>query len=98
MKLKVSFHRLARRELIEAADRYGEEDLALAISFLECFDVAIEQVRNHPKASPIVHLNVRRKLIKRFPYAVNYAVIGDTLRILAVAHQSRNPTYWIGRS
>ena len=96
--LTVSLHRLAQLELDEAAAYYGEESFKLAFSFLECFDTAIKQILEHPKASPIIHLNVRRKLIRRFPDAINYVNSGDDLRIVAVAHLSRHPTYWIGRS
>jgi hypothetical protein len=33
----------------------------------------------------------------RFRYALIYTVVGDQIRILAVAHHSRRPGYWRGR-
>jgi hypothetical protein len=35
--------------------------------------------------------------MRRFPYSLIYTVIGDEVRILAVAHHSRRPGYWRGR-
>lgn len=39
----------------------------------------------------------RRYPLKRFPYDLMYRVKGDTIRVLAVAHQHRKPGYWQGR-
>ena len=36
----------------------------------------------------------RRFLLRRFPFAVNYVVVGNMLFIAAVSHLSRRPGYW----
>ena len=40
---------------------------------------------------------VRGKLLRRFPYIIIYAIEPNQVRILAVAHQSRRPSYWVDR-
>jgi toxin ParE1/3/4 len=51
----------------------------------------------HPGlGSPTVH-GKRRVLMRRFPFALIYAVVDDEVRILAVAHASRRPGYWSER-
>ena len=35
--------------------------------------------------------------LRRFPFSLIYTVMGDQLRILAVAHHSRRPGYWRNR-
>jgi hypothetical protein len=40
---------------------------------------------------------VRAKVLDRFPYTLMYTVNDDELFIVAVAHQSRRPTYWADR-
>ena len=41
-----------------------------------------------------VHLEYRRSLIRRFPYAVFYECAGNKVMIYAVFHTSRNPAKW----
>ena len=35
--------------------------------------------------------------MKHFPYSVIYIVAGDEIQVLAVAHHSRRPGYWLKR-
>jgi hypothetical protein len=32
-----------------------------------------------------------------FPYSLIYRIQGDEIRVIAVAHHSRRPGYWVGR-
>jgi hypothetical protein len=41
--------------------------------------------------------DIRRGLLRRFPYSVVYEVLPDEVIILAVAHTSRRPRFWIKR-
>jgi toxin ParE1/3/4 len=34
------------------------------------------------------------RMLKRFPYTIFYVVEGNTVFVLAVAHQRREPGYW----
>ena len=38
-----------------------------------------------------------RLYFKRFPYTLVFRVQESFLRVIAIAHQSRRPTYWAGR-
>ena len=42
-------------------------------------------------------LGTFRLYFKRFPYTLVFRMTGDVLRVLAIAHQSRAPEYWVGR-
>ncbi len=37
---------------------------------------------------------IRRALVRRFPYAVYFAIEHDVIIVLAVLHVSRDPTEW----
>lgn len=39
-------------------------------------------------------LGVRRKLLRRFPFAIVFIELADSIRVLAVAHGARRPAYW----
>lgn len=34
---------------------------------------------------------------KRFPYTLFFRIQGASVRVIAIAHQSRRPGYWVGR-
>jgi hypothetical protein len=40
---------------------------------------------------------VRRRLLRRFPYALLYKVKASGIRVLAVMNLKRRPAYWVGR-
>jgi len=97
MSLEVSFHPWAEHELNEAAHYYHTRRSGLGATFLDEVEKAIAQITTNPMAAPMIRGDVRRKLVRRFPYSVLYAVRGETLRILAIANQKRRPFYWYGR-
>jgi plasmid stabilization system protein ParE len=37
---------------------------------------------------------IRRHILRHFPYTVFYEILGNTVTVLAVAHQRRKPGYW----
>ncbi len=96
--MKASFHRLAERELNEAARYYELESPGLGVAFLAEVEHSCKRITEHPQAAPVVASAIRRHLLRRFPYALLYRPQGETVRILAVMNLKRRPMYWIGRS
>jgi toxin ParE1/3/4 len=97
MKVQLSFHRLANKELESEAKHYLGIDSTLEADFIDSVEQALAQVTDNPKASQKVIGDVRRKVLKRFPYSIFYLYTGDTIRVLAIANERRRPFYWIGR-
>ena len=91
------FHRLAEDELNEAAQYYDLEEPGLGSSFLEEVDRCLQSIGAHPEAGPILRGSVRRRLLRRFPYALLYKMKPNGIRILAVMNLKRRPMYWVGR-
>jgi toxin ParE1/3/4 len=91
------FHRLAEHELNEAAQYYDLEDAGLGSSFLEEADRCLQSIEAHPEAGPVLRGSVRRRLLRRFPYALLYKIKPNGIRILAVMNLKRRPMYWAGR-
>jgi plasmid stabilization system protein ParE len=96
--MQISFNPLAERELNDAAQYYELESPGLGTAFLAEVEQSCSRITEHPEAAQVVLGSIRRRLLRRFPYALLYSVRGDTLRILAVMNLKRRPTYWIGRS
>lgn len=94
---RAEFHRLADRELNEAAQYYDLENPGLGSSFLNEIDRCLQSIEDQPEAGVILRGSVRRRLLRRFPYALLYKIKPGTIRILAVMNLKRRPTYWVGR-
>ena len=93
-----SFHRLARRELDEAAQYYETESPGLGSKYLDAVEDCVRRVVEFPAAAgAVVRDEVRRNLVHGFPYAVLYREVPGRVRILAIMNLKRRPTYWAGR-
>ena len=94
---RVSYQRLARRELNEAAQFYDSESPGLGLAFLDEIERCTKTIVNFPEAGPLIVGTIRRRLVLRFPYALLYSIKQDRLRVLAVMNLKRRPLYWVGR-
>ena len=92
-----SFHPLAERELIDAAQYYEHESPGLGSLFLDAAERCERAILEHPRAGSIVLGDVRRRIIQTFPYALLYTVSSLGVRMLAVMNLRRRPAYWLGR-
>lgn len=93
----VEFHPGARREIREACAWYRERSLAAEDGFLAELRHAVEQVSRAPHRWPFFKAETRRYVFNRYPYSLFYRVVGDVVRVLAVAHDKRREGYWAGR-
>ena len=94
----VSFHRLAEQELNESAQYYERESPGLGAAFLAEAQRCCDAILEYPEAGQVAVGAVRRRLLRRFPYALLYAIRPNAIRILAVMNLKRRPGYWVGRS
>jgi len=88
------FHPEAGAEFVEAIAYYEDKEPGLGLDFAFEVHSAIERVLAFPNAWPFVEDDVRRCLVRRFPYGMLYSVEEDGIYILAVMHLHRNPEYW----
>jgi len=95
--MKIEFLEAAEIELDEAFKWYEAQQKKLGMQFLTEFDAAIRRISAYPKLYALLENEVRRCLIKRFPYGVLYGIDADTIVIIAVAHLHRKPNYWVER-
>jgi plasmid stabilization system protein ParE len=98
MKFSSNIH--VETELAEGRDFYQTQvGKGLAADFLEEYNRLINLLLRYPQfGTPLDNMTIRKQPMKRFPYNIIYRVNGEGLRILAVAHQSRKPKYWLSRA
>jgi len=97
--VKVSLAPEAEQELVEGALFYAREANAeLGHAFISEFERSAGLLGKQPRLGAVWRGNVRRLPLRRFPYSIVYCLSPEVVRVLAVAHQSRKPGFWHGRS
>ncbi|MCG6937312.1 MAG: type II toxin-antitoxin system RelE/ParE family toxin [Gammaproteobacteria bacterium] len=92
--MNFSFHPEAENEFNKAIDYYEEMELGLGYDFAqEVYSTIIRSVKL-PKAWTVLDGDIRRSLVRRFPYGVLYSEEQEGIFIIAVMHLHRNPGYW----
>ena len=84
-------------EAIQAFQHYLEENENAATRFLEALRAATARIEASPRLYPKIRGPFRRVLLDRFPYALIFRETLYEIQIVAVAHTSREPTFWLGR-
>ena len=92
--MRLIYHPEAEAELVDAAEYYEERLPGLGAEFLEAVDAGADVVLSDPLRAAVCGQEIRRHLLKRFPYALYYRVGTEEIRVLAVKHHSRHPDYW----
>ena len=88
----------AQTEFLKAIGCYDELAPGLGQDLGEAFDAAISQIIEFPESgAPYLH-GTRRTLLPRFPFAVVYRLKVDLVEVVAFAHRSRRPDYWVERT
>lgn len=94
---RFGFHPDALGELIDAAAFYDRQLKGLGPSLIDEARQAITRILEMPEAYPRVRSRTHRCLLKGFPYNLFYTVTPERIRIMAFAHQRRQPFYWLER-
>jgi len=93
----------ASQEAIEAAAWYEYEQPGLGTEFFAAVDAAIDVIEENflPLSSlpeEAGDTGAKRLILERFPYDIVAIELSDETVVIAVAHHSRKPGYWLGRS
>ena len=95
MRLRV--RKLARAEIQAAFVWYLARSSQAASDFLDAVDDAINSIERAPKRQAIIRGQLRRRLLKGFPYAVYYKLYPRMISVVGVIHGRRHPAVWIRR-
>ena len=84
----------AEADLLDAMSWYKAQREGLEDGFFLAFDASLSKIRRTPKVFPIVHGDIRRALLRRFPYGIYYFLEGEAAVVIAVFHAKRDPKRW----
>lgn len=88
----------AEDDILAAAQWYETCAPGLGIEFLDAVNNCLLAVAEQPGRFPAVRRDVRRALVRRFPYGVLFVVRGDAVRVIACMHARRHPRTWRPRA
>jgi plasmid stabilization system protein ParE len=96
--MKVSFHPAARSEVLRHRKWYEDRSPSAASGFEREVDRAISRIMEAPERYPLTRRGRRRFVMLEYPFDLIYRIREDDIQIMAVAHHSRRPEYWLHRS
>ena len=76
---------------------YANQSREIANDFDSEFDRVMQELLLDPERFPYCDDVHRFVLMRRFPFQVIFRIDGSDVVIIAVAHASRSPDYWLNR-
>ncbi len=100
--MRLPFEAEAVAEFEDAAAWYEREREGYGALFVNEVRRAVERAANLPGSGPRVsgshpEHDVRRFVVRRFPYLVITAIVSGERAVVAIAHGRRRPGYWRDR-
>jgi toxin ParE1/3/4 len=66
----------------------------VAVALRDTLAANLALIERSPTAFPVVHRDVRRCLLGRFPYALYFRLLPNELRVIACTHLRRHARRW----
>ena len=91
MALPIVFRQIARLEMDESISWYEREQSGLGIEFAAEIEIVLNRIAGTPEQFQTIRGEVRRAVMRRFPYTIHFLVEAQRIVILAVFHAKRSP-------
>ncbi len=95
--MQVAFTEPASIELDDAIEYYSLRLNEVGKLFLDEVLETIDLIRQFPQIWPQNSGHTRKAILRHFPYNLIYSIMNDRIVVIAIAHQNREPEYWIDR-
>ena len=83
--------RIAEREFDDAVAWYEGEREGLGREFRAAIEEYFQRIADNPEGFPEVRGEVRRAIVRRFPFVIHFLIEKKRIVILSVFHTSRDP-------
>jgi toxin ParE1/3/4 len=84
----------AKAEFDAAADWYEQQRAGLGVDFVARVREVLDRIAANPQLHAAVYNDVRKAVVKRFPYVVIYREDAGEVVVIAVFHTARDPAIW----
>jgi toxin ParE1/3/4 len=96
--MRIEYHPDLEAELAEIIAYYNERSPHLGDDFLKEFELHVLRIATMPTRWMVIRGEIRRSLMKRFPYVILFRINGNSvIRITVVKHERRHPAYGMHR-
>lgn len=97
--MRIEYHPSLALELAEIRDFYDSRSPGLGVEFVQEFERQVLSIAAMPHRWMIVRGDIRRSLMKRFPYVILFRLIdSDCVRVTVVKHEKRHPSFGMKRN
>ncbi|MFT3739900.1 MAG: type II toxin-antitoxin system RelE/ParE family toxin [Breznakibacter sp.] len=62
---------------------YSEENPKVADFFFRQINLSLENLKQHPTSFPIAYKDIRKYVVKKFPFVIYYQVTDSIIRVIA---------------
>lgn len=97
MSRKIVIRSAAQEDIALAATWYERQQIGLGNLLLDELDVLLTRLKANPLQFAVVESEVRRGLLRRFPYGVYFIIDTSHIEVIAVLHLHRKPFTWKSR-
>lgn len=98
MSRTLAFTARASADIEEAYTWYETRRVGLGTEFQSELSRLFHLLEAMPEAGPVVHANLRRLLVRRFPFVLYYRLTDSAIEIRGCLHQRRDPRLGMRRA
>lgn len=91
---KIELSDEAENDFDSSYEYYFDDSPKLAYTFFQRINISLENIRKAPSSFPVVHKNLRKYTVRKFPFVIYYQVEEFVIKVIAIFHTSRNPLIW----
>lgn len=96
--MRIDYHPAIADELEEIRDHYESCSPGLGRDFVDEFERQILTIAAMPTRWMVANGDIRRSLMRRFPYVILFRIVGDdAIRVTVVKHEKRHPALGLSR-
>ena len=93
----IRYHEAAEDELLNEIGYLELRANGLGRRFFEEIRRSEKLISQFPESAEEIRPGIRKRILRKFRYSLIYSIEEEGVLILAVAHHSRRPGYWLGR-
>jgi plasmid stabilization system protein ParE len=96
--MRIDYHPAIADELEEIREHYEACSPGLGSDFVDEFERQVLMIAAMPTRWMVASGDIRRSLMKRFPYVILFRIVSDdSIRVTVVKHEKRHPALGLFR-